>query len=53
MTPLHPECYCDALPKELKPWFTCNACTTSIIEEKNRLVKEEWKYTSYPKEEVM
>jgi hypothetical protein len=39
-----PPCYCDQAPRDDdtgQPRFRCNVCVNAILEEKNRLVREE------------
>jgi hypothetical protein len=39
-----PPCYCDQAPRDEatgQPRFLCNTCVNAIVDEKNRLVREE------------
>jgi hypothetical protein len=39
-----PPCYCDQAPRDEatgQPRFRCNVCVNAVLEEKNRLVREE------------
>jgi hypothetical protein len=39
-----PSCYCDQAPRDEatgQPRFRCNVCVNAVLDEKNRLVREE------------